>query len=85
MKWSLLGDIARAEQQHAFARQPVAAGPPGLLIIALQIFRQIVMHHKANVRFVDPHSERNRRSDHPNVVAQECFLMFRALGTLRPA
>ena len=77
----LLGHIACAEQQHAFTRQPVAAGAPGLLIIALQIFRQIVMHHEANVWFVDAHSKRNRRGDHPNVVAQKRFLILRALGT----
>src|ERR1043166_6289467 len=37
----LLGDVARAEQQHAFTRQTIAASAPCLLIIALEIFRQI--------------------------------------------
>jgi len=38
----LLGNIARPEQQDAFTRQTVASGASGLLVIALQIFRQIV-------------------------------------------
>src|SRR4029077_1645547 len=40
----LLRHIARAEQQHAFAWQSVPAGASGLLIIALQVFREIVVH-----------------------------------------
>ena len=72
----LLGNIARAEQQYAFARQSVASGASGLLVIALQIFRQIVMHNKTHVRFVDAHSERDRGRDHAHVVAQKCILMF---------
>ena len=77
----LLGHIARAEQQHAFTWQSVPACAAGLLIIALQIFREIVMHDEANVWFVDAHPKRNCRSDHANVIAQERFLILRALGT----
>ena len=72
----LLGNIARAEQQDAFARQSVASGASGLLVIALQIFRQIVMHNKTHVWFIDAHSERDGGSDHAHVVAQKCILMF---------
>src|SRR4030095_9009467 len=48
----LLGHIACTEQQHAFAWQSVATGAPCLLIITLQIFRQIVVHHVADVWLV---------------------------------
>src|SRR6185312_3367200 len=77
----LFGHIAGAEQEHAFTWQSVPACAPGLLIIALQIFWEIVMHYKANVWFVDAHPKCNCRGDHPNVVAQERILIFRALGT----
>src|SRR5947207_6005451 len=76
----LLGDIARAEQQNAFAWQSVAACAPGLLVIALQVFREIVMHHEADVWFVDAHSECNCRSDHAHIVSQERFLIVRTLS-----
>src|SRR5881227_3073643 len=76
----LLGDIARAEQQHAFAWQSVPPGAPCLLVIALQVFWQIVMHHEADVWFVDAHSKCNCRSDHADIISQEGFLIFRTLG-----
>src|SRR5258707_1031012 len=79
-KMELFRHIARAEQQYAVAWQSVPAGASGLLIIALQIFREIVMHHKADVWFVDAHSECNCRSDHADIVSQERFLIFRTLG-----
>src|SRR5439155_17747083 len=52
----LLGDVAGAEEQYAFTGQTVAPGPAGLLIIALQIFRQIIMHNETYGRFIDAHS-----------------------------
>src|SRR5207244_8514994 len=55
----LLGHIAGAEKQYAFSRQTVAPGPAGLLVITLQIFRQIIMHNETDVRLIDAHSERN--------------------------
>jgi hypothetical protein len=79
-KMQLLGDIARTEEQHAFAWQPIAPSASGLLIIAFNVFRQIVMHDEADIRFIDAHSERNRGSDHAYVIAQKCILMPCALG-----
>jgi hypothetical protein len=38
----LLGDVARAEKQHTFARQSVASARP-FLIITLDILRQIAV------------------------------------------
>ena len=67
----LLGNIAGAEKQHAFARQAVAPGAAGFLIVALQILWQIVMHDETDVRFVNSHPEGNGRRDHAHVVAQK--------------
>src|SRR5436190_7587356 len=72
----LFYDITCAEEQHALARQAISTRAPGLLIITLDVLRQIVMHHKTHVRFVDAHPERDRRSDHSDIVTQKCFLIF---------
>src|SRR4029453_5552174 len=65
----LLGDIARAEKQNAFAGQPVTTSTAGLL------------HHKANIWFIDSHSKRDGCRHHANIIAQERFLIFCALRT----
>jgi hypothetical protein len=77
----LLGDIARAEEQYAFAGQPVTTSAAGLLVITLKIFRKVVMHHKANIWFIDSHSKRDGCRHHANIIAQERFLIFCALRT----
>ena len=42
------------------------------------------MHHEADVRFVDAHSERDRGSDNAYIIPQKCILVFRALGRGEP-
>ena len=85
----LLHHVAGAEEQHAFARQTVAARAAGFLVIALDVFRQVVMDDEADVRLVDAHAEGDGRADHAHVVAQKKFLMLGALlrrqpGVIRP-
>src|SRR5207244_11083219 len=70
--------LFRSEQQ-TFARQTVASGAPGLLIIALDVFRQIVMHHEADVGFIDAHAERDGGANHPDFIAQELLLIAGAV------
>ena len=72
----LLDHVAGAEEQDAFAGQSVAARAAGFLVIALDVFRQIVVDDEADVRLVDAHAEGDGRADHPHVVAQEKFLML---------
>jgi len=72
--------VARAEQQQAFAGQPVATRAARLLIIALDVLRQVVVDDKAHVRFVDAHAEGNRGADDAHLVAEKCFLAPRPLG-----
>src|SRR5262245_27977396 len=80
----LLGDIARTEKKHAFAWQPVASRPSSLLIIAFNVFRQIVMHDEAHIRLIDAHSERDSGSDDAYVLAQKCILMLCSLRIREP-
>src|SRR6266851_3050154 len=82
-------DIARAEQQEAFAGQAIAARAASFLIIAFDVFGQIVVDDEADVRLVDPHAEGDGRADHAHVVAQKQFLVFGTLprgesGVVRP-
>src|SRR4029078_181823 len=75
----LLCDVARTEKQHAFAWQPVASRASRLLIIALNVFRQIVVHNETHVWLIDAHSKGDGGRDDANVVPQKCFLMLRTL------
>ena len=75
----LLRDVARAEQQQAVARQPVAPGPAGLLVVALDVFRQVVVDDPAHIGFVDAHAEGDGCADDAGVVAQEALLVPGAL------
>ena len=78
-KTPLLHHVACAEQQQTITRQSVAARAPGFLIVTLDVLGQIVMHHKAHIRLVDAHPERDRRRDHARIIAQKLLLMFRPL------
>ena len=80
----LLRRVAGVEKKEAIRRQPVAASPSGLLVVALDVFRQVVVDNPAHVRFVDPHPERNRRADDPDLVPQKKLLVFRTLSGREP-
>src|ERR1041384_2745066 len=47
----LFNNVAGIEKEHAFARQTVASGAAGLLIIALDVLRQIIVNDEAHGRF----------------------------------
>ena len=77
----LLDHVSRAEQQHAIARQSIASGASGFLVVALDVFRQIVVDDVADVRFVDAHAECDRRADDAHFITQKKLLVRRALST----
>ena len=74
-KLCLLDDIPGAEQQETFARQAVASGAARFLVVTLDVLRQIIMDHEADVRLVDAHAERDRGANHPDFVAQKQVLV----------
>src|SRR6185437_2717207 len=69
--------IAWTEQQKTFARQTVASGASGFLIIAFNVFWQIVVNHETDVWFIDAHAESNGRTNHARFVAEKFFLITR--------
>ena len=73
------GDVAVAEQQQRFGRQAVAPGAAGLLVVALDVLGQVVVHDEAHVRLVDAHAEGDGRHDDLQIVAQEHLLHLPAL------
>ena len=72
----LFHHVAGAEKQQAFARQSVASGASGFLIVALHVLRQIVVQDKAHVRLIDAHAEGDGRADDVDFIAQEKLLIF---------
>ncbi len=80
MNRCLLDHVAGAEEQHAFAGQAVAAGAAGFLVVALDVFGQIVMDDEADVGLVDAHAEGDGGADDAHFVAQEKFLVLGALA-----
>ena len=75
----LFDDVRRAVEQDALARQSVAAGASRLLVVALDVLGQVVVHDKPHVGFVHPHPEGDRGAHDPGAVPQEVVLAFLAL------
>ena len=73
-----LADVLVAVERDALGVLAVSAGPSGLLIIALDAFRDVVVDDKAHVGLVNAHPERYCRHDDLHVLHQEPVLI---LGT----
>jgi hypothetical protein len=71
-----LGGVGGAVEHNAFARQSISARSTRLLIVALDIFGEIVMYHEAYVGFVDSHTERDGSDHDLRLVFDETFLSF---------
>ena len=76
--------VGIAVEQQAVRRQSIAPGAPDLLIITLDIARQVVVQDKAHVGFVDAHAEGNRGDDDLHVVTDEQFLVLLAHLVFQP-
>jgi hypothetical protein len=68
---ALLRRIACAEEERTIAGEAVAAGTPGLLVIAFDVLGQIVVYDVTHVRLVDAHAEGDRRTHDADLVANE--------------
>ena len=62
-------------QQRAIGRQPVAAGPPGLLIILFHRLRKRDVNHGTHGGFVDPESERDGSHQDAHFVRHPALLV----------
>ena len=68
-------NVARTEIENAARALAVAAGAPGFLVVALERFRQVVVHDPAHIGLVDAHAKGDGGDDHLRVVANERFLV----------
>ena len=71
-------DVARAEIENAARALAIAAGAPGFLVVALERFRQVVVHDPAHIGFVDAHAKGDGGDDHLRIIANERFLVVAA-------
>ena len=67
--------VLQAIAHPSIRGQPIAARPPGLLIVGLHALRQIHMGHEAHVRLVDAHAESDGGDDDHPVVALKTALV----------
>ncbi len=74
-KVRLFGGIARVEEQQTVARQPITSGATGLLIVAFQIFWQVVVNDVADVGLIDTHAEGDGGAHDLHFIAQEELLV----------
>ncbi len=61
-------------QQQRIGGQAVAPCPPRLLVVTLDVPRQVVVHHETHVGFVDAHPEGHGGHDDLQLVFQEPLL-----------
>ncbi len=65
------GRVAEAEEQQGVGGQAVPACPPRLLVVALEVLGQVVVHHEAHIGLVDSQAEGDRGDDHVDLVVGE--------------
>ena len=68
--------IGAGVEQGAPGRFAVAAGPPGLLIVALQILGHVVVDDEPDIGLVDAHAERIGRHHDLDAVVQKVVLIL---------
>ncbi len=78
------GHISRIVQQHRFGRQAVTASASGFLIVGFDVARNIEVHHKANVGFINPHAKRHGGDHDLQIITLKSFLHVGALCQLQP-
>lgn len=66
--------ILPAEEHEGARRQPVPAGSADLLVVALEMLRQVPVHDEPDVGLVDPHPEGDRGHHDLDPVKNERFL-----------
>ena len=77
-------NVGSAKIQNAFGRIAIAARAPGLLVIAFQCARQVVVDHPANIGLVDAHAKCDGGDDDASVVTNKSFLIASALFPAEP-
>lgn len=75
-------DIGVAVEEEAIGTQAVTAGAPDLLVIAFQVFGQVVMENEADIGFINAHTESDGGDDDGDVVTDKLLLVETAVGVV---
>src|SRR5260221_7281780 len=63
--------VTLIKEKYTLSRQTIAPGTARLLIIALQVARQVVVNAHAYIRLTNAHAKGNCRHQHRHIVANE--------------
>ena len=74
-----LVDVTVGKKQQALGQKTVTAGTADFLIIAFNVFGQIIMNHKPDIGFVDSHSKGNGGHHNLDVIPDKQLLIFHTL------
>ena len=81
---ALVHHVGQAVGHPGVGGQAVAAGAAGLLVVALDVLRQVEVGDEAHVGLVDAHAEGDGRHHHDAVLAQEAVLVALAHVGVEP-
>ena len=68
------GHVLPSEEQQRLRRQPIAPRAADLLVVALEMLRQVPVDHEPDVGLVDAHPEGDRGRHDLDLVENERFL-----------
>ena len=68
-------DVFIGIKSQAIPFSPVSTGPSGFLVIALYTFWNVVVNHKPDIGFVDPHPKGNGGDNHVAIFLEEHVLI----------
>ena len=80
---ALVDHVLQAVGHPGVGRRAVAAGAAGLLVVGLDVLRQVEVGDEAHVGLVDAHAEGDGRHHHDAVLAQEAVLVALAHAGLQ--
>ena len=81
---ALVDHVGQAVGHPGIGRRAVAAGAAGLLVVALDVLRQVEVGDEAHVGLVDAHAEGDGRDHDDAVLAQEAVLVAAAHAGVQP-
>ena len=67
-------------KKKAVCPKAIAACTADLLIVSLKAVRESAVKHETDIGLVDPHSKRDGRHDHVNLVVLKLALILPAIG-----
>ena len=81
IKYWIVCIVAEAKQQPAIGTQPIAPGSADLLIVMLDVLRQIDVQNPAHIRLIDTHAEGDSRHNYRFIITDKrCLIALTRRG-----